>query len=194
MFAPFFTAMRSLWPKVILVIALVWIVAGGVMYWASRAKPSPERLAAFISSNPLEAKSGSARRKIIEEVADHLNALTYEQRREVRMGKQLDTFFRSLTSEEQTTFLDRTLPTGFTQMMASFNKMDPAQRQKFVDRTLREMREREGEDGAPPSDDPNVQKIVQHGLKSFYSEANADVKLDLTPLIEQMQKNVQSGR
>ncbi|HEX8295283.1 MAG TPA: hypothetical protein VF593_03225 [Chthoniobacteraceae bacterium] len=182
----------SPWRKAAIILVLVWVGAGGVIFWASRTKPTPERLATFLSENPLENSSGRNRAKIIDGAAEQLNALSYEQRREVRVGKKLDAFFRSLTPEEQTAFLDRTLPSGFKQMMDSLNKMDPAKRRKFVERTLNDLRREEG--NAPKPDDPNIERIVQQGMKSFYSEANAEVKMDLTPLIEQMQKNIQSGR
>ena len=45
--------------------------------------------------------------------------------------------------------------------------------------------------GRPP--DAHIAKIVDQGMRSFYSEANAEVKLDLSPLIEQMQRNLQGG-
>ena len=37
------------------------------------------------------------------------------------------------------------------------------------------------------------QRVIDQGLKSFYSDASADTKLDLAPLIEQMQRNLQGG-
>jgi hypothetical protein len=56
-----------------------------------------------------------------------------------------------------------------------------------------EMKKHQG-DQPKDVDQKNVQKIVDQGLRSFYSDANADVKLDLAPLIEQMQQNLQSSR
>jgi hypothetical protein len=103
-------------------------------------------------------------------------------------------FFRSLTPDEQTRFLDLTLPTGFKQMMDALNKMEPEKRKRFVEKSLAEMRQREGEERPEAGDDPNVGKIVDQGLRSFYSEASADVKMDVAPLIEQMQKNLQGFR
>jgi hypothetical protein len=117
-----------------------------------------------------------------------MNALSYDQRREVRMGKKLDGFFRALTPAEQSTFLDRTLPTGFKQMIDALNKMDPLKRKQFVERSLRDMKEREGED---PKIDQNARKMMDEGFKSFYSDASAEVKMDVEPLLEQLQKNLQ---
>ncbi|HWB61296.1 MAG TPA: hypothetical protein VG733_17575, partial [Chthoniobacteraceae bacterium] len=67
-------------------------------------------------------------------------------------------------------------------------------RKEFVDRALNEMRQHQGDQPPRDVDDKNIQKIVDQGLHSFYSDASADTKLDLSPLIEQMQKNMQGQR
>jgi hypothetical protein len=58
---------------------------------------------------------------------------------------------------------------------------------------MSDMKQREGDQG-PKEDDPNMQKMIQEGMRAFYSDANADVKMDFSPLIEQMQKNLQNFR
>jgi hypothetical protein len=183
--------MRTLWVKAIIFLAAIWLIAGGVIWWARSTKPTPERLAAYIERHPLDGQSPANRLRAIDSVADQLNALSYEQRRQIRGGRKLDHFFRTLTSEEQARFLDRTLPTGFKQMMEAFNKMTPEKRRQFVEKTLAEMKKQEGEERPPDVDDQNVEKIISEGLKSFYTEASAEVKMDFAPLIEQMQKNLQ---
>jgi hypothetical protein len=186
--------MRSVWLKLILVLAGVWLIAGGVIWWARAAKPTPEKIANYLAAHPVDGLAGAKREKVIHKVADQINALEYEQRRELRMGRRLDAFFRSLTPEEQTRFLDLTLPTGFKQMMEAFNKMEPQKRKRFVERALNDMKQQEGAEPPPGSDDPHVKKIVEQGVRSFYSDASADVKMDFAPLLEQMQKNVQGLR
>ncbi len=182
---------RSLWLKAALVLLAIWLVAGGAIFWARSVKVTPETLAAYLAKHPIAEQSGTSRGKVIEKVADQMNLLSYEDRREMRMGKRLDGFFRTLTPEEQSAFLDRTLPTGFKQMMESLNKMPPAQRKRFVERSLRDMREHEGED---PKVDQNARKMIDEGFKSFYSEASTEVKMDVAPLLEQLQKNLQGFR
>ena len=110
------------------------------------------------------------------------------------MGKRLDGFFRNLRPEEQARFLDLTLPTGFKQMMDALNKMTPEKRQQFVDKALADMKKREGDRPPDAELDGNARKIIDQGFKSFYSDASADVKMDVAPLIEQLQKNLQGGR
>lgn len=185
--------MRSPWIKVLALIAAVWLIAGGIILWVNQSKPTPERLARYLDEHRMDSLAGSVRERTINDVAEQLNGLTYEQRREARMSRQVDKFFRTLTPDEQTRFLELTLPTGFKQMMESFNKMTPARRKQFVEKALRDMQERDGEEGRRP-DDPHVQKMVQEGLRSFYSDASAEVKMDFAPLIEQMQRNLQWGR
>lgn len=182
---------RSLWLKAALVLAAIWLVAGGAIFWARSTRATPESVGAYVDGNPLASASGADRGKVIEKLADQLNSLTYEERREVRMGRRLDGFFRTLTPAEQSTFLDRTLPTGFKQMMESLNKMEPVKRKRFVEKAVRDMRER---DDVDPSVDQNARKMIDEGFKSFYSDASAEVKLDVAPLIEQLQKNLQGLR
>jgi hypothetical protein len=182
---------RSLWLKAALVLAAIWLVAGGAIFWARSARVTPATVTSFLETHPIESQSSVDRAKVIDKIADQMNALTYEERREVRMGKRLDGFFRALTPAEQSAFLDRTLPTGFKQMMDSLNKMEPMKRKQFVERSLREMKEREGEN---PKIDQNARKMMDEGFKSFYSEASAEVKMDVEPLLEQLQRNLQNLR
>jgi hypothetical protein len=185
--------MRSLWLKAALILAAIWAVAGGAIYWARSMKVTPESLTKYVEKNSIDDKTGRAREKVVENVAEQMNALGYEERREFRMGKKLDGFFKALTVDEQGKFLDLTLPTGFKQMMESLNKMDPAQRKRFVERSLKDM-QREGENPPDRELDANARKMIEQGFKSFYTEASAETKMDVAPLIEQLQKNLQGLR
>ena len=187
--------MRPLWFKAVLLLAAVWLVVGGIMMWARSAKPSPESIAKYLDTHPLEGRSPTERKEVIETFASQLTRLDFDQRREARIEKRPDQFFKFLTPEEQAHFIDLTVPSGFKQMMEALNKMSPAKRAEFVARALSDMRRERDEGGEPPPklDDPNVQKIVNTGLKSFFSEASPETKLDLAPLIEEMQRNL-SGR
>lgn len=185
--------MRLPWLKLAAALAVIWLIAGSVIFFARRAKVTPETVATYVGAHPIEGKAAGERAKVIEKLARQMNQLSYEDRRGVRMGKGLDGFFRGLTPEEQARFLDLTLPTGFKQMMDALNKMTPEKRQQFVTKALDDMKKRAGE--RPPDDakfDANARKIMDQGFKAFYSEASADVKMDVAPLIEQLQKNLQS--
>ncbi len=188
--------MRLPWIKLIGLLLAIWAFVGGVIYFARGTKPTPESVMRYLDAHPVAGVPARERGKTMEKVATQLNQLAYEERREVRMSKRLDGFFRALAPEEQTRFLDLTLPTGFKQMMEALNKMTPQKRKQFVTKALEDMKKREGEE--PPEDrkemDGNAQKIIDQGFRSFYSDASAEVKMDVAPLIEQLQKNLQSVR
>lgn len=173
------------WSKIALALVAVWAVAGGMIYLAQAAKPTPEKVAACLRED-LAGKSAAERAKRIDRAADMLNRLSFEDRQKLRGDRAQERFFRALTPEEQGRFLDATLPSGFKQIMENFNKMEPAKRKQFVERAVAEMKKHEGEEAPRPVDEALQQKIVNQGLRSFYNDANADVKLDLAPLIEEL--------
>lgn len=188
--------MRLPWIKIVAALLVIWALAGGVIYWARSVKPTPESVMHYLDAHPVADASAQEREATINKVAKQLNQLTYEQRREVRMSKKLDAFFRTLPADDQTRFLDLTLPTGFKQMMDSLNKMTREKRKQFVDKALADMKKHEGEDNPDGQRDldANGQKIIDQGFKSFYSDASVETKMDVAPLIEQLQKNIQGIR
>ena len=176
------------WFKLAAALAVIWLVAALAIHFARAAQPTPDSVAAYLRVS-MGDRGLEERARRIARAADLLNRLSFEQRQQLRGQHAQDEFFRQLTPDEQGRFLDATLPTGFKQMMENFNKMDPAKRKQFVERALTEMKKREGQESPRGLDDANAQKIVNQGLRSFYNDASADVKLDLAPLIEQMQKS-----
>jgi hypothetical protein len=186
--------MRIPWLKVVGLLLVIWIAVGGAIFWARSVRATPESVMRYLDGQPLQGKAPAARDDVIKGVAGQLNQFTYEQRREVRVSRKLDAFFKSLSPAEQSRFLDLTLPTGFHRMMESLNKMTPEKRKEFVDKALADMKKHEGEDRPDGQLDANARKVIDQGFKSFYSDASADVKMDMAPLIEQMQRNMQGSR
>lgn len=183
--------MRSLWIKVLATLAGLWLVAFGVIKLAASAKPTPEKLVAFVAAHPVDGRSPAQRDKVVDTVAQQLNQLEYKQRRDVQANKRLESFFKSLTPAEQDRFLDLTMPAGFKQMMEAFNKMKPVERKQMFEKALTQIREQTIDEAKPQMDDPHVRKMIDQGMQSFYSDASAETKMDLAPLIEQIQKNLQ---
>jgi len=188
--------MRLPWIKLVGLLLALWAVIGGAIYFVRGAKPTPEKVMQYLTDHPVEKASPGERSQMVEKVAKQLNQLAYEERREVRMSRKLDGFFKELPPDEQTRFLDLTLPTGFKQMMEALNKMDPVKRKRFVKKALEDMKKREGEEMPEENQklDANGQKIIDQGFRSFYGEASAETKMDVAPLIEQLQQNIQGLR
>ena len=177
----------------VLLLVAVWVIAAGVLAWVKSSTPTPEKLAAYLSKNPLSEVSGAKRAEVIATAAGQLNRLTFDQRQELRESGSIRTFFEQLDAEERSRFLDLTLPEGFRQLMNALNKMDESRRKKIVDRVLNDLRS-ENPEIAARLGDAETPKIITKGLSSFYEEADAGVKLDFAPVIEQLQRATQSMR
>jgi hypothetical protein len=178
------------WSKCALVLVGVWIVAGAVIYWARHAKPTAQSVTAYLHDANL---AGHARADTITAVETQLNEVSLEDRQQLQRSGATRQFFLELTPAERLAFLDATLPAGFKQWMDAFNKMTREQRKQIVDRTLAQMKAHEGDDQPPAAPNDEVARhFVDQGMRSFYKDADADTKLDMAPLIEQMQRNAQS--
>jgi hypothetical protein len=169
----------------------VWLIAAGVIYFAHASQPTAASVSAYVTTIDLDKLQGDARARAIERMEKMMNRISFEDRQQLDREHIARDFLHKLTPGEQDAYLDATLPTGFQQLMDSFNKMDPARRKQMVNEALARMKEHEGQ-GPPAGPDANIaQHVIDQGLKSFYRDADADVKLDLAPLIEQMQRNLE---
>jgi hypothetical protein len=177
------------WSKCALLLAGVWITAGAVIYWARHAKPTAQSVTAYLQKAHLD---GDARAGTITAVETQFNEISLEDRQQLQRSGATRRFFLALTPAERLAFLDATLPAGFKQWMEAFNKMTREQRKQIVDRTLAQMKAHAGDEHPPGPNDEIAQHFVDQGMRSFYKDADADTKLDMAPLIEQMQTNAQS--
>lgn len=105
-----------------------------------RSRPTPQKFMRYVAEHPLEGLDASRRVAIIDRAGRLLNGLSSEQRLELKKSGVLRDFFTKLTREERRRFAELTLPAGFRQMVKTLNKMDPQQRKKVVERTLRDLR------------------------------------------------------
>jgi hypothetical protein len=179
--------------KAVATMAAIWIVAGMVIFFLRAARPTPDSVARFIESEPLANVATNKRLEVIDQVANQINRLDFEQRQELRKTLGDRRFFESLTEEEQIYFLERTLPEGFRQLMLALNKMTPGRREKIVKRAMEDL-ERDSPEVAERIGDERARKFLSEGLESFYEDASAEVKLDFAPVIERLQRETQNLR
>jgi hypothetical protein len=114
-------------------------------------------------------------------------------------------WFDKMTEAEKGKFLDATMPTGFNQMLAAFEDMPADKRQRVVSQAIRQMkdaRDRMAAGGQMPPPNANgmllspelQDRMVKIGLQSYYSQSSAQAKAELAPLLEEMQRTMESGR
>jgi hypothetical protein len=185
----------NVWMKTVLALAVFWAAAVFAIHALHASKPTADSVRAYLAKTNLGSEQGRDRQRTISKVEDQLVDVSFEERQKLQRSGELRRFFLELTTSEQEAFLDATLPADFKQIMDAFNKMPTDKRRQFVAHAVEDMQKR-GTDGngPPPGVDPKISEhFINQGLRSFYKDASPDTKLDLAPLIEQMQRNLQMG-
>ena len=169
----------------------IWMCAMAVMWFARAQKMTVEKVTAYISTHSLKSMSQIERMRTIEDLARRVNQLDFEERQKFRFEKKLRLTYEEMTDAEKSRYLDMTLPAGMRQMMEAFNNMTPEKRKKLVNRAVTELTRAQNEASQEELDkvlnDQNLIRVIDQGLKAYMSEANAASKLEIQPLIEQMQ-------
>lgn len=186
----------------VVVLVLVSLLAWGGYRLASNAKVTAEKFTAHVEGLDLSRLQGAARARALRELAEKLNRLEREDRRKVRLGRKMETLFDQMTEEEKGRFLEDTLPTGFKQMLSSFEELPPDRRQQAITNAVGRLRRARAEGGPPEmgTNQPAVlseelqRKVVTVGLSTFYNSSSAQTKAELAPLLEELQRMMESGR
>ena len=183
---------------------VVWLVAFAVHQIAAGRKVTVEKIRSYAGSVDFSHLSASERAKAIARLAGMLNALSYDERREARLGRLWEKWFAEMTDDERTQFVELTMPTGFKQTIAAFEKLPEDRRQRAINDALRGMREAQARlkksGGTPVSTNaPGISEDLQKrittiGLKTFYSDSSAQTKAELAPVLEEMQRMMEEGR
>jgi hypothetical protein len=190
-------------------ILIIWLGAFAITSFAKSRRMTAEKFTGFANSIELSSLSGDARARSIQELADKLNRLSMEERRRVRLEGTTFRVFAKMTEEEKATFVEKTLPTGFKQMLSSFEKMPEDRRKRAVDEALANLRKEQArpdqDDDTPPviGEETNASpvlspeleaKVRSIGLQTFYSQSSAATKAELAPVLEELQRLMESGR
>ena len=188
-------------------IAGIWILATAGYLIARNAKVTAEKVQAYMADVNLSKLSAAERAEALSKLAAMLNALSLEDRRRLRLGGSVEGWFTQMTEEEKSSFIEATMPTGFKQMIAAFEEQPEEKRRRTIDESLKRLREanaqalpggatggREGTNRGSTLSPELEAKVRTIGLKSFYSQSSAQTKAELAPLLEEMQKAMESGR
>jgi phosphosulfolactate synthase (CoM biosynthesis protein A) len=187
-------------------LLLIWLLAWAGFVISRNSKMTAEKVQAYLAGNDLGKLSGAKRADAIRELADKLNALSIEERRKARADRLWSDWFRQMTDEEKTEFIEATMPTGFKQMLTAFEELPEDKRRKTIDDSIKRMREerekvdseqasnrRRGNNDSAMSEEMH-QRVAEIGLKTFYTESSAQTKAELAPLMEEIQRSMESGR
>ena len=187
-------------------LVAVWLLALGGYALAAHWKMTADKLRAYLAQNDLNSLSGEARARALRDLEDKINALSAEERRDARLGKLWNQWFEEMTEDEKSAFLDATMPSGFKQMLTAFEQLEPEKRKQAIDSAIKNLKEaresspeeyqkaKAGKTNGPVLSEDLQKKVAVIGLKSVYSDSSAETKAELAPLLEEVQKNMETGR
>jgi len=187
-----------------LALVAVWAVAFGGFTFARKQKGTAEKVMAFMDQNDLRKAAAGERERLMRELADRLNRLPYEERRNVRVNGDWARWFDAMSEQEKARFLEATMPTGFKQAITAFEQLPEPKRKKTMDDAFKRLREAQQTDRRPVAPDggtnPPValseelrQKVTTIGLNTFLKESTPQTRAEVMPLLEEMQRTMQRG-
>ena len=191
--------------RAVLALVGVWLLAAIGFFIAKNAKMTADKVQHYVASVDFGKLSAEDRARAIQKLADKINALSWDERQRLQIGRGALGWFDEMTEEEKGRFIDATMPTGFKQMLSAFEEMPQERRQRMIDESLRRLRDassaiEEASPGRPAGPDGQYvfseelqKKIRTIGLKTYYSESSAQTKAELAPMLEQLQKVMESG-
>jgi hypothetical protein len=190
----------------VLSVVVIWVIATIGYAIAKNARVTADKVKAYVTSVDFGKLSGDARAKAIQKLAKMLNSLSLEERRSARLERVTWAWLNEMTEEEKGTFIEATMPTGFKQMLTSFEQLPEDKRRRAIDDSLRRLKEAQGKamagegnppvgtNGQPVLSEELQAKIRTIGLKTFYSQSSAQTKAELAPVLEELQRSMESGR
>ena len=180
-------------------LVLIWAGVAAVLRATERHTSTPEKVNALMATAPWldgPPSSDEARKKYLDDVIANVNRLDFDQRHTRREeGRDVgQRFFDSLTREERARFLEETVEQHFKSVMKAFNQMPREERQRLVKQSMADMNRNQPDgrnmDRLKRDDEEVFDKVVEKGLGAYYEDASAETKLDLAPLMEQMQQRL----
>jgi len=190
-------------------LALIWLVCWAGFAISRGSKMTPEKIRQYVRSVDFGKLSSAERMKALLALAAKLNAIPREERMQAHLSEDWRPWFAQMTESEKETFIAATLPADVKQMIDSFEKLTPERRKRTIDEAMKNLKKEQaptaqdktGDNGdnsstnAPVTLSPEmVQKAETLGLRTFYSESSPETKAELAPLLEEVQRQMESGR
>jgi hypothetical protein len=187
-------------------LAGIWLVALAGHRLLESRRMTAEKVRAYAESVNLGALKDATRAKALKELEDKLNALSYEERQRLRAERLMNGWLAQMTEPEKEQFIEATMPTGFRQMINAFEQLPDEKRRKVIDDALKNLRTagnrppagggapKGAADGAPLISPELEAKIRTIGLSELLSKSSAQTKAEVAPLLEELQRWMESGR
>ncbi len=180
-------------------IVLVWLMCWAGYTIASKSQMTREKLNQYLHSIDLAKLSAAERAKALRALIDKWNAMSPEDRRHWHLDRD---WLAQLTDDEKSLLIDGMVPAQIKLELNAFEQLPKEQRQKIIDRAMKQMKEisdnpdaaQNAGVGANSGLSPELEaKVRTMGLNALYSQSSAQSKVELAPLLNEVQQQLESG-
>jgi hypothetical protein len=186
-------------------LAAIWSGVSIVMSATDKYVSSPEKVGALFDNPPW--KSGqkpapAARQTYLDELVKYYLLLDVQQRQALREADPGNTkfglFMLDLTESERKRYLSAVIESEMRPVMNAWKNISKEERRTMMTSARAKMR-RDGRDvGALDrllaADERVFEKLIDGDIASFYQSADDQGKLNLAPLMEELQAKIQGFR
>ncbi|WP_395739555.1 hypothetical protein [Prosthecobacter sp.] len=195
--------LQRFWLQIAAFLALVWAGVGIVMWSTEDYVFSSEKTLALMENAPWladEKLAESKRQAYLDKVIAAYLKLDFNQRNDMREDglEIMERFSKSLTFEEKSDYVNRTVGENFKAVMKGLEKLPPEDRRRLAGTIQREMKKKAGKDSEiqllldqTPAD---FEKSLIKDAGLFFKEAPLSAKLEMAPMFEAMQGRMQGMR
>lgn len=194
---------KRIWVTAAVLLAVIWSVVAVIMHQTDDLVSWPGKVQMLVEEAPWlagENLSDEKRRGYLAKVITNYQRLDPGQRRSLREDGQesLDKFFASLTEDEQKEYVNRTIEPLFDAIDKGLKAMPVEDRKRIVTRMRGDVKGKRGNnkegDRLEDQDREFMESIMEEDPILFLREASVKQKLELAPILEDMQGRVQGIR
>lgn len=195
--------LQRFWLQVAAFLILVWSAVAAVMWATEDSVFSPEKTLALMAGAPwLENENLGAKQRgeHLDKVITSVIKLDLNQRNTLREDGQetMDRFFDSLTDDEKSDYVGRTVAESFNIVMKGIDKLPADDRRRIIGGIFRDMKKRAADSPEMQlmlGDDPAAfEKNFAKDMELFFKEAPLSAKMQMAPMFEGMQARMQGMR
>ena len=195
--------LQRFWFQVVAFLALVWAGVGVVMWVTEDSVFSSEKTLVLMANAPWladEDLTDAPRKAYLDKVISSVIKLDFNQRSEMREDglETMDRFFKSLTNEEKSEYVNRTVEENFKAVMKGLAKLPVEDRRRIIGGIQREMKKKAVKNPEMQmmldQDAASFEKSFTKDMGLFFKEAPLSMKLEMAPMLEAMQGRMQGMR
>lgn len=181
--------MRPSWFKISGILAGLWLVVASLLWWLAELRPSPEKLVAFAMEHRVAGQPEAQRTGAINAVAAEYQRLDVNDKGKLLTSKELEPWWKELTKRERLQFRLLLFPKTM-QVVEFFDKFSPEQRMVNMQKLMRDVRRRGGDDTLPEISPIAMNTVKLFGLKSFIESSVMDEKIESLLVFYELEKRL----